>query len=228
MKSKHITYLLIFTILFFANMFCVKAACSTEEYNNYRKLASQVKITYKYLEELEKESEPRYGVFEATISGLSSEIYVFDNDTYKEYYYKESGPITFQTHGGSKTFSINMISSKCGTYLIKKVTVDIPKFNSYSIKDYCQGIDTKKFPMCDKWYQFDVSYDSITKALENYKKTTIIIPNDNNNQNVNNNSNSILEFIVNNQLYMVIGLSVLFVILVSIAIVTRRKKGALE
>lgn len=229
MKLKHITYSLVFVISFFINIFCVKAECSTEQYDNYRKLASQVKITYKYLEELEREEEPRYGVFEVTISGLSPEIYIYDNNTYKEYYYKESSPITFQTHGGSKSFSINMISSECGTYLIKKVTIDIPKFNSYSIKDYCQGIDTKKFPMCDKWYQFDVTYSSIMEALDSYKKTTTIVSNDDNSNPANDkNNNGIMEFIANNQLYIVIGLSVIFVVLVSIAIATRRKRGALE
>lgn len=228
MKQKHIFYILIFTISFFINMFYVQAKCSTEQYNNYRSLANQVKITYKYLEELEKKEEPQYGVFEVTISGLTPEIYVYDDETYKEYYYKSNEIITFNTHGGQRTFSIMLNSSECGNYLIKKLTIDIPVFNSYAIKDYCKGIDTKEFPMCDKWYQFDVTYKSLTEALDSYKKRTTTKVNLDDNSNTPDKNENIIDFLMNNQIYLVIGLSVIFVVLMTIAIIARRKRGALE
>lgn len=226
MKLKHFNCLLIFMFSFFASVLKVDAKCSTEQYDNYRKLANQVKITYKYLEELEKEKEPRYGIFEVTISGLSPEIYVYDLTTYEEYYYKEGKPITFQTHDGPANYSINMKSSECGTYSIKKVTLDIPKFNFYSIKKVCKDIDSTKFPMCSKWYQFDVTYESITEALKGYNKTTKIVTDDNTPNG--NGEKGLFDIIMDNQLYIIIGITIIFVITITIILINKRKRGALE
>ena len=73
------------------------------------------------------------------------------------------------------------------------------KFNSYSLDTLCDGIDGDDFPLCGKYLDYEVSYDTFKRKVEDYKK--VQETKKNNNEQINNDIslrvllNKILDFI---------------------------------
>ena len=54
---------------------------------------------------------------------------------------------------------------------IGNINVKLPKFNSYSLDPLCDGINTDEFPLCSKYLEYQPSYETFVKKIEEYKKT---------------------------------------------------------
>lgn len=78
-------------------------------------------------------------------------------------------------------WTIKIYSDKCDN-VIDTITFRLPKFNIYSLDPLCKNIDGEKFPLCGKYYEYEVSYDSFKERVEHYRKTYNIDNNSDNKQ----------------------------------------------
>lgn len=149
----------------------VNASCSLSEENRLQNLASQVKVTYEYNDNAYDDYGERIKEsFSLTITGLTEELYALEETTSTYFLYdKDNNIITKDGFAsGSKTIKIYNTTGTCSEEL-RKIYVSLPKYNDYADDPLCQDIDVTKFALCDKWYQFDVDYNTFVKRVTEYK-----------------------------------------------------------
>ena len=94
----------------------------------------------------------------------------------------------------------------------------------------CKNIDGEKFPLCGKYYEYEVSYDSFKERVEHYRKT-YNIDNNSDNKQVQKSSffDTILDYIKSNVIYIVGGLvCVLFILIIVLVIRKKKNRGVLS
>lgn len=226
-KSK---YILCFLISIFLCLTHIYADCTNEEIDKLKDEAENIKITYKHLGKVETEDGPTYNQFEVTIKNIPDDFYVsLLNGTLK--YTPTDGTITDIYNSG--TWNFEFYSNKC-QQKIDEIKVKIPRFNLYSLDPLCEGIDGNDFPLCGKYYDYDVSYESFKQQVNHYR-ATYKIGIENPNKESNDNSklgkilNTVLNFIKTYQLYFIIALLLIIIIIIaSIVIIKRKKRGVLQ
>ena len=230
-NMKQIKYILFSFIILFLSILSVNADCTNEELNELKKEASKIRVTYKHLGAVEVEGQVKeYNHFTMTFKNIDEDFYISDiyNETIK--LEENQNEITIKTTTGVYTYFVN--SNKCKT-VITEIKVKIPRFNSYSLDPLCDGIDGDDFPLCGKYLDYEVSYDTFKRKVEDYKKTQETKKNSDerieNDISLRESLNKILEFIINYQIYIIAVLSILLIILIIITILKRKKKrGVLE
>ena len=129
-------------------------------------------------------------------------------------------------------WNFDIYSSKCAQK-VDSLLVKIPRYNVYSEDPLCEGIDGEDFSLCDKYLEYEVSYDTFKRKVEEYKKAhevkKVEPKKDEEQFSIKMIINKVLEFIINYQIYIIIILGVLLLILIIIIIVKKKKKrGVLE
>lgn len=169
-------------------------------------------------------------MFDLTFSNISTDMYIRIDDYNEEWKeVKDNKIIINKIATGKYRFSIysNSCQEKIGD-----ISVKLPKFNSYSLDPLCEGINTDEFPLCSKYLEYQPSYETFVKKLEEYKKTKDIKPEDNNTKKGNSFTeilSKVISLITKYQLYIVVVLAVVLIILIIIIIVNKKKKrGVLE
>lgn len=222
---KNIKYVTFIIVLMFINN-NVFATCSNSEIDKLTNIANSIKITYQYNSEYEKLEIPVYGSFNIYITGVTNDVYIYDYALLTNYYYAavKDGVIAINNVGGGDRYIYVYSNLKnCPSKLIKKIFVDVPKFNFYAVSNYCDGIDGKDFVYCDKWYQLDVKKSVFLTELEIYKnKKNNVIPDDPN-KNEEKNNNVFINFLNKYYVYLIAG--VFLLIILSVYLIIRRKRG---
>lgn len=228
-----IKYLIFSAIIFTLTFSYANAECTTEELSSLRQDADKVKVTYKHLgTEVNEDGIVIDNMFDITFKNLTDDMYLRIDKFDEEWTEKnENGLIIFQIATGKYKFSI--YSKKCQER-ITDINVKIPRFNSYSLDPLCDGIDESDFPLCGKYYEYEISYDNFKTRVEDYRKKNKIDKNDNNDASkekfsINTILSRILDFIDEYQLCLLISLIVILLILIIIIVIRRKKKrGVLE
>lgn len=219
---------IVFTVLFlFINIFYVNASCTNEEILILKEKADKIKITYKHLGRIEEEEGVFYNRFEVNVKNIPNDFYilVLENTIKLE---PENNKITEIFNNG--TWDFNIYSNTCNE-LISTINVYIPRFNEHSLDPLCEGINSSEFPLCGKYYEYNVSYNEFVNRVKHYRTTHNVVSK-NNNDNLNSFNiiiNNIINFIIQYKFYVICLLSILLCILVTIIIVKKkRNRGALE
>lgn len=224
---KYIKYMFFTMLLLFLNMFYVNASCTDEEINNLKELADDIKITYKYLGKIEEEDGIFDNQYEVKVKNMPNDLFIsLYNGTI--ILTPSDGEIVTTFNNG--TWDLKIYSNNCDT-LIDSIEVFIPRFNEYSLDPLCEGIDGDDFPLCGKYYEYEVSYESFKERV-NYYRATHNVENVDDEDNVDDTNlifENLLEYIIKYRLYIVVSLVILLIILILIIIIQRRKKrGVLE
>lgn len=227
-KLKYI----IFTILLFIFSFSYTYAdCTKEELFSLSKEADKIMVTYKHLGAVEVEGGVlEYNHFLITFKNINKDLYIktiYDEEIKVE---DNSSTISFNTETGNYKYYI--MSTKCGTS-VSEIKVNIPRFNTYSLDPLCKGIDGDDFPLCGKYYNTYIDYDTFETKVTEYRKINKVANFDTNKSNNTTKENkiskittNIVEFITKYQLYLLITLVVILIILLLLR--KRRKRGVLE
>lgn len=145
----------------------VYAECTDEELNNIKKETDKIEITYKHLGKIESEIIVT-NQFIVTIKNIPSEVYIVESINNKKYQENEiiDGKITDNYITGKWIF--DFYSSECNAK-IRTINVKLPRYNPYSENELCEGINGDDFKLCNKYYDYEVSYDVFLKRIEQYK-----------------------------------------------------------
>ena len=226
---KKIKYILFTFLILSLSILSVNAECTKEEINTLKQEANKIKVTYKHLGAIEVEGGAKeYNHFTITFKNINEDFYI--SDVYNEKYEADKdNSFSFETTTGSYKYFIN--SKKCESK-ISEIRVKIPKFNTYSLDPLCKNIDSTDFPLCGKYYDYEVSYDTFKRKVEEYKMAHVKNDDDKNTNepfSIKVILNKILEFITIYQIYIIIALGILLLILIIIIMISKKKKrGVLE
>lgn len=229
---KQIKYILFSFLIIFLSIPSVNAQCTNEELNELKKEATKIRVTYKHLgSKVDEEGTIVDYMFDLTFSNLTNDMYVrLDNES-EEWKEINNNKIVINNIATGK-YKFSIYSNTCQNK-IGDINVKIPRFNSYSLDPLCDGIDGEDFSLCAKYLDYQPTYETFVKKVEEYKKTHDIKKEDNNTKRDNISLeqilNSVLRFITKNQLYIIIGLSLLLILLIVLIIIKRiKKRGVLE
>jgi len=229
---RNIKYIIFIIFSFFFNIFYVNAECTNSEISDLKKSINDIKITYKHLGIIEKNDAIYDNEFEVVVKNVVDDLYIsmFNDTIVLE---PSNGRIVSKFNNGKWEF--DFYSKKCGK-LIDTVDVFIPRFNTYSMDSLCEGIDGDDFPLCGKYYEYEVNYESFKERVNHYRITHNI-----NNQNTDNENdnfddnrivstlNKIFAFVIKYDLYFILSIIfILIIVFIILVLKKRRKRGVLE
>ncbi len=216
-KNKKIILFTILSLLFSTNVY---ASCTEEEINDFKKIEDEYKITYEYDKEresynliLNKGNPEMYDYVLYVANQLMCED--IDEKTTKCYYFAENKEyrilITGQTESCNDT--------------LKDFIVKTPRYNKFSEDPLCEGIE--EFALCQSTYDKEIDYETFVSRVNTYKKTKTEneqeIEQNKNNEQKENILNSIVEYIKNNLLQIIV--ITIFIILIVITIIITAKQA---
>lgn len=228
---KKIKYILFTFLILSLSILSVNAECTKEEINTLKQEANKIKVTYKHLgSNVDDEGTVVDYMFSLTFSNINADMYIRIDDYNEEWKEVKNNKITIDKIATGK-YRFTVYSNSCQEK-IGNINVKLPKFNSYSLDPLCDGINTDEFPLCSKYLEYQPSYETFIKKIEEYKKTQEIKPDDNNNTDDSTFTkilNQIINFITKYQIYIISALTVILIILVILIIGSKKKKrGVLE
>ncbi len=229
---KKIKYILFTFLILSLSILSVNAECTKEEINTLKQEANKIKVTYKHLgSNVDDEGTVVDYMFSLTFSNINDDMYIRIDDYNEEWKEVKNNKITIDKIATGK-YRFSVYSNSCQEK-IGDINVKLPKFNSYSLDPLCDGINTDEFHLCSKYLEYQPSYETFVKKIEEYKKIKEIKPDD----NINNTDdstftkilNQIINFITKYQIYIISALIVILIILVILIIGSKKKKrGVLE
>ena len=219
MKKIIILFVLLVSITFNVN---AKDNCDSKEFLRLKELAQKLEFDYEY--KLVNDE----AIFSVNVVNLNEDLKVvimenYYNEQYKEF--KDDGTGKGELNGfksgervvvTTKAFVPNWCSGK--TVLTK--TIKLPYYNNYYDEEKCKG--NEDFKYCNILIDKKISEEDFNKQFENYLKQKENKENNSeNNQNENND---------HTKLFIIIGVGVVIVVLISVivaGIIKRRKRNSL-
>lgn len=148
----------------------VTAACNVEESKQIQSRLDQVKITYEHIVGLlDENNELINGVFKVNIEGLTEGLVLYNPE--REILIVGDNEGKFTKSGfihGTYEFRLYPYDLECTT-AYRTVSLDFPRYNSYSDSYLCNGIDSTKFLPCSKWYEYELDEQTFLVRLKEYK-----------------------------------------------------------
>ena len=228
-KKVMIRYLFVFTvILFIFTCTKVNAECSNIEKNNLLQLSHNVKFTYEINEDEKVKNKKKFNVI---ISNLLDGIYLFYEPYVYEYIKDSITPGVEKmddTFNDNNTYEVKVYGNtkNCKDVYLETKTIDIPKYNIYSEKEECKGIEN--FKLCNMWYEGEIQSDSyfrkeVTKyksSLEKNEETTKTTAKD----NLLSKIKKIYEKNIFISLFITLFLVASIVVFIIISVIKRKKR----
>ena len=220
---KKFIYLIIMLLLFMFNGNDVKADCD-ENIDELKVEAKKIEITYKLNEEYYVNEEKVTGTFIIEIKNMPSTMFarILGPDIY--IWYEEDNVIVKDgIEDGTKKIAI--YSEKCGIHL-RTVSVKIPKYNKYSEREECIGIDTEELDVCDKWYPYELNESTFQYKINKYIEKQQEKQEQQIEKEKTKVMDTIIEFLKNYYIYIIMG--IVTIVLITLLIVVRKKRYSLE
>ena len=173
------------------------------------------------------ENVEQKGAMTVVVSGMIDKFYIEDTSygyKYDSEDFIENNMIVIYNPNGGKT-KFNIYSSSCGD-IVRTITVNVPKFNQYYLDPLCEGINGGQLSVCDKWYNYEVDYDTFVRKVTQYKDSLKDIEEKKKKEEEEKFVEQIKEFFEEYYLYFVVG--ILLIIAIVVVIKVRRKRSELE
>lgn len=237
--KKITTSIILVLMLFIINVNKTNAeeyVCDQDEYNAYKLLADQIKLTYEHVENMTDSNGNKINdIFNIVVNGLHQRLslYNVENQTGISGLWGKDGKMTSYNYApGTYTFQVRAFSAYCGNEIFRIITITIPKYNEYSEKEECKDVDPSKFALCDPYYQNAITDETFQTRIEQYKKSKkeeLVKKDDEGNIIEKKNKNTIekiKDFVIDYYIYFIIGLSLLIILVVVLIILI--KKGVFK
>lgn len=222
MKEKKIikTFFMILCILSIYSYIPTEAktTCTTQEKNTLIQLAHNVKFDYELLPDEGNLNRS----FSLTISNLFEGIEVRYGSTNYSFDKKSKTPGIVKMDGyfaGGQTHKILIYASStsaCKNQILATKMITIPKYNSYSERDECTGIED--FKLCQRWYAGTFTEEEFQQQTKAYK---ISLTSKSEEKSKEDEKSSVLDKFVElykDNLLISIGFSILLVLMIVLII----------
>lgn len=194
--------------------------CDKEHIKQLKELANQVEVNYEYLdytEEIKNNPEGEYPLnsYLVSVNLISNELYIKYNNY--DYYYTNdnNGLIEFVVNSGKVNLTIH--SDTCAGHKLKNVSLNLPKYNTYSYRSECKELSEYELDVCDPWYQGTINDNYFYNVVNEYL-------------NKPEEKETFIDVIINiySKYQLIIIGSILLIILSIIGIISYRKRSVLE
>ena len=203
MHKKKYLFLIIFLFLF--NISNIKAeTCDAEDMIKVKELVKSIPANYEYVGNLELAYDLQAYEVWFDFGELDGKIYISEannRNSQKIYHSNER----LKVNSGLVKF--NVYYDTCAEEKIGTISIDLKKFNEYSIRTECVNLQEEE--ICDAWYQGTIDENYFSEIVDNYLEE--------------NNNNSIINFILNYYLYIIGGIIILILIIILLSIRHRRR-----
>lgn len=176
MKLKKVFF---FFFCFFLVSICVPltvhaedASCTTQEMNRLRQLAANIKFS----EELYYDPDYLEHYYKITVYNLPPELYIYESFFSTSFRYDAGsstpGTVTVENYFGGITYQMRITgsqSSPCSGKLISSKYITLQKYNPYSEREECKGIET--YAYCQKYSNLEIDEETFVRKVADYKKS---------------------------------------------------------
>lgn len=248
MKNKK-NYLLLLIAVLFLGIATVHASdtstCDTVTKGKLRQSASNIKANYiveeesitDNLEEGEQTYTNRYLVIK--IYNLSTGMYVEVQSSVpsvsnvqtvsKTYYRTDMSPDgSISLRQDNFPYLVNYkitvyasVDSPCSGTVLRKINITLPKYNSYSNLDICDGLED--YYLCQEYITYDIDDKSFLTKLNEYK-SKLVTNSVEDITNGNNNTASDIASGVSEYKYILVGVIISIGVVITILILKGKKK----
>ena len=191
--------------------------CDKEHIKELKELANQVEVSYEYIvdDDEDGDGEKTINVYSVDVNLLSDELYLSDGR--KKYYFNGFDNGILKLYYNASKIDFEVRSTRCFDYKLKTISINLPKYNTYSYRSECKELSEYELDVCDPWYQGIINdnyFDSIVSKYLNIpkEKETFI-------------DKAIVFY---NKYQLIIIGSILFVVLAIIGIISYRKRSVLD
>ncbi len=194
-------------ILFNINVCNVYAKCINEDIIKVTELSKNIQVNYEFVGEKSYDGINQSYAVSFNFGDLENEVYAKEvNEKNLVFYKSNDGKII---DAGSYNFDIYY--NGCEGIKVNTINVDLKKYNKYSLRDECNGLQGK-LDVCDEWYQGNVTENIFMNVINDYQSKNFVI-----------NENTIQK-----NIYWIIGGLGCFVVLLIIILVIRAKRNRLD
>lgn len=140
------------------------AVCSYSEIARLKKIASNVTVSYDYIENNSSV------VFNVTLNNLNDELYFVDQSNYQRYNYTEE-ELTISNYRSGQTirYVFYATDSDCTDTPLYTARVILPTYNQYYKDEVCNGIEN--YSLCQKWSSHNLTYTNFVQKVNEYKNS---------------------------------------------------------
>ncbi len=189
------------------------ADCTKEEIQEFKEVEEDYKITY----EFDKDTKLYSLTFYAPKSDVYNYIGVNNNVLSNCKTIDVTTVECSNINSGTYNFNIVGVTQRCNNTL-KKIELTLPKYNSYSESQLCEGIE--EFVLCQPTYDKEIDYDTFVSRINSYKKSKR--EQENKNKETTEKEQSKLLQYINDNLFQIIIVAI-FIIMVIITIILSAK-----
>ena len=140
------------------------AVCSYSEIARLKKIASNVTVSYDYIENNSSV------VFNVTLNNLNDELYFVDQSNYQRYNYTEE-ELTISNYRSGQTIRYVFYATDpdCADTPLYTARVILPTYNQYYKDEVCNGIEN--YSLCQKWSSHNLTYTNFVQKVNEYKNS---------------------------------------------------------
>ena len=207
---KKMFYITFFFVLLF-NMGVVKAEkCDDEDMARLKGLAGGVNYNSNFIGDRDDSDDLQ--LYEVSFVGITDELYIGDSE--RSFKVTRDGEIINLSSGVTY---LEIYSKYCRDLRLKSIKIDLPKFNSYSTLEECEGLQDSDFEECNPWYQGVVS-NSFYDDVADYRKQSGKSEDEEEKFNVKD------YFFEHKYIFIGVGVVILFIVIISIVVSNRKNR----
>ena len=200
-------------LLFIINIDIVNASsCDSADIERLRVLASNVTYNSDYIGDTDMTvSSQTYNV---SFVGLTNELYIANIYGGMRV---DSDSQVIQLQSGTTTLEV--YSRNCDNKRLKTITIELPKYNEYSLLEECDDILDDDLYVCDPWYQGEITDTSFEEVINDY-----------NLELEESNKTTLDKFyeLFKNYYYLIIPVILILIILVIVLFIRKHRKSILD
>ena len=200
-------------LLFIVNIDIVDASsCDSADIERLRVLASNVTYNSDYIGDTDMTvSSQTYNV---SFVGLTNELYIANIYGGMRV---DSDSQVIQLQSGTTTLEV--YSRNCDNKRLKTITIELPKYNEYSLLEECDDILDDDLYVCDPWYQGEITDTSFEEVINDY-----------NLELEESNKTTLDKFyeLFKNYYYLIIPVILILIILVIVLFIRKHRKSILD
>ena len=185
--------------------------CSDNKISELKKQIAKVSMVSQFDDEGIEDGI--FGRYIVTLYELPQKFYVRSEDQSVLFTFDDLNEGSASKYIDYSVNKFNIFSSECPGQSLKKITLDLKKYNIYYGYNECDGIEEGELDVCNKFYDKDITYSQFVKAVEKYKSEK--------NVGVTTKSNSFLKD--NFVIISVLAGAFIFILIIILFIVNARK-----
>ena len=167
MRNKIILLLIIVNVLPISVTSLTYGGCDYSTISRLKSLITNINVSYDY----RIENDVAY--FDITLNNLTSDMYFYDVENRKNYYYKDTnnGEITIKNYvsnGGTGSYKFYSAKNECYGVSLGSKYYKLPSYNIYYKSVLCEG--ASNYSLCQKWVANNYSQEELEFFVSEYKR----------------------------------------------------------